>query len=66
MKDINYCCVVYDKYKNLKLAAEELDIKWQTLYSALVKLKHPVTGDKAMYGSLQINLQEKLRIHLKN
>jgi hypothetical protein len=30
MKDVDYYCVVYDKYKNLKLAAEELGIKWQT------------------------------------
>lgn len=37
---------VYDKYKNLKLAAEELGIKWQLLYTYLRSANHPVTGDK--------------------
>lgn len=41
----------YDKHKNLKLAAAELGMPWQSLY---VKLKNegvPVTGDKLRYGS---------------
>ena len=42
---------VYDKHKNLKLAAEELGMVWQTLYSNLKKVGHPVTGDKERYGS---------------
>lgn len=42
---------VYDKYKNLKLAANELGVKWQTLYYHLSKEGHPVIGDKERYGS---------------
>ncbi|CAL9963606.1 hypothetical protein VPHF99_0085 [Vibrio phage F99] len=37
---------VYDKHKNLKIAAEELGMVWQTLYWNLNKVRHPVTGDK--------------------
>ena len=42
---------VYDKHKNLKLAAKELGMVWQTLYWNLNKVGHPVTGDKERYGS---------------
>lgn len=42
---------VYEKHKNLKLAADELGIKWQTLYVQLRKAGVPVTGDKMRYGS---------------
>jgi len=42
---------VYNRHKNLKLAAAELGIKWQTLYLKLRELNIPVTGDKARYGS---------------
>ncbi len=42
---------VYDKHKNLKLAATELGMVWQTLYYNLCKLGHPITGDKDKYGS---------------
>ena len=41
----------YRKHKNLKLAADELGIKWQTLYCQLKKVGEPITGDKARYGS---------------
>lgn len=41
----------YDKHKNLKLAADELGMKWQTLYVKLKKLNIPVTGDKLKYGT---------------
>lgn len=41
----------YDKHKNLKIAAEELGMVWQTLYWNLCKFGHPVTGDKSRYGS---------------
>lgn len=41
----------YDKHKNLKLAAKELGMKWQTLYWHLTSIGHPVTGDKERYGS---------------
>ena len=50
--DIELYKETYDKYKHLKNAAEELDIKWQTLYWHLSKVGHPVTGDKERYGSL--------------
>ena len=43
--------VVYKKHNNLKLAANELGIKWQTLYYNLKKLNVPVIGDKLKYGS---------------
>ena len=36
---------------NLKLAANELGIGWQTLYSRLKQMGEPVTGDKLRYGS---------------
>lgn len=42
---------VYDKHKNLKLAASELNMKWQTLYWHLSAVQHPVVGDKEKYGS---------------
>lgn len=42
---------VYDKHLNLKLAAEELGMKWQTLYYHLNANNHPVIGNKALYGS---------------
>lgn len=41
----------YEKHKNLKLAAQEIGIKWQTLYYRLKKQGTPVTGDKLKYGS---------------
>lgn len=41
----------YDKYLNLKLAAQELGVKWQTLYWHLNKVGHPVIGNKEVYGS---------------
>lgn len=50
-KDVSYYCELYDKHKNLKIAAEEAGIKWQKLYTILTKAKHPVTGDKEIYGS---------------
>jgi hypothetical protein len=42
---------VYDKHLNLKMAAKELGMKWQTLYWNLQQIGHPVTGDKTRYGS---------------
>lgn len=41
----------YAKHKNLKLAAQELGMVWQTLYVRLKKQGIPVTGDKSRYGS---------------
>lgn len=45
------CIRAYDKYKNLKLAADEIGMKWQKLYTVLIKEGVKVTGDKARYGS---------------
>jgi hypothetical protein len=41
----------YDKHKNLKVAADELGMKWQTLYWCLKKYNHPVVGNKSKYGT---------------
>lgn len=41
----------YQRHKNLKLAAAELGVPWQTVYVHLRKAGVPVTGDKARYGS---------------
>lgn len=43
--------VAYEKHKNLKIAANEIGIPWQTLYVRLKKQKVPVTGDKLRYGA---------------
>lgn len=43
---------VYDKHLNLKLAADELGMKWQNLYNYLRQANHPVTGNKEKYGSI--------------
>lgn len=41
----------YEKHKNLKLAANEIGMNWQTLYTKLRKQGVAVTGDKERYGS---------------
>ena len=41
----------YSKHMNLKLAANELGIPWQTLYVILKKEGVAVIGDKLRYGS---------------
>ena len=41
----------YDEFKNLKVAAEHLKMKWQTLYWNLKKVNHPIIGDKLSNGS---------------
>ena len=41
----------YAKHKNLKLAADEIGIKWQTLYCRLKSQGVAVTGDKLRYGA---------------
>lgn len=43
--------IAYNRFKNLKLAAAELGICWQTLYARLKKQGVPVTGDKLRYGT---------------
>jgi hypothetical protein len=47
---------VYAKHKNLKLAASELGVKWQTLYCRLKAQGVAVTGDKLRYGSYRDKL----------
>lgn len=32
----------YDKHKNLKLAADDIGMKWQTLYWYLKRENHPI------------------------
>jgi hypothetical protein len=41
----------YAKHKNLKLAASEIGVKWQTLYCRLKAQGVAVTGDKLRYGT---------------
>lgn len=56
---------VYSKHQNLKLAAIELGMKWQTLYVKLRELKIPVTGDKARYGSDKDRLAARAELEFK-
>lgn len=41
----------YDKHKNLKQAASDIGMKWQTLYWYLKRENHPIVGNKSQYGS---------------
>lgn len=41
----------YEKHRNLKIAADEVGIKWQTLYFRLKKQGVNIIGDKLRYGS---------------
>jgi hypothetical protein len=41
----------YQKHMNLKLAADEIGVPWQTVYVHLKKAGIPVVGDKLRYGS---------------
>jgi hypothetical protein len=41
----------YQKHKNLKIAADELGIKWQSLYVKLKAQGINVVGDKLKYGA---------------
>jgi hypothetical protein len=52
----------YMEYKNLKLAAKDLNMPWQTLYWNLKKLGYDVMGDKKKYGSAN----DKLAAHAEN
>lgn len=45
------CVDAYRKHKHLGLAAQELGIKWQTVYWNLRQANEPVTGDKSRHGS---------------
>ena len=57
---------VYDKHLHLKNAADELGMKWQTLYWHLQKAGHPVTGNKARYGSETDKLASKAESDFMN
>ena len=48
---MNQEVIAYRKHMNLKLAAAELGVAWQSLYVRLKQLGEPVTGDKMRYGS---------------
>ena len=50
MPDIHSEIDAYRRHKNLRLAAEELGMKWQSLYVHLRSAGVAVTGDKARYG----------------
>ncbi len=56
---------VYDKHLHLKNAADELGMKWQTLYWYLQKAGHPVTGNKARYGSETDKLASRAEVDFK-
>ena len=51
----------YDKHQNLKVAASELGMKWQTLYWHLKKHNHPIIGNKSKYGSPKDKLASLIR-----
>ncbi|ULJ64016.1 hypothetical protein MIS33_07550 [Wielerella bovis] len=51
MPTIEEMKMAYDKHKNLKLAADEVGMKWQTLYWYLKKHNHHISSDKSRYGS---------------
>jgi len=48
---MNHEVAAYRKHKNLKIAAAELGVAWQSLYVRLKKLGEPITGDKLRYGT---------------
>lgn len=48
---MNQEVIAYRKHMNLKLAAAELGVAWQTLYVRLKKIGEPVVGDKLRYGT---------------
>jgi hypothetical protein len=55
----------YEKHKNLKSAANELGIKWQSLYVRLRKEGVSVTGDKSRYGSDKDRLAARAELEFK-
>ena len=59
------CIEAYEKNKNLKIAAESLGIKWQTLYVRLKKNGVSVTGDKTKYGSMSDKVGAKGEVDFK-
>lgn len=59
MSAVDSYAAAYERHKNLKLAADELGIKWQTLYFQLRRAGVAVTGDKARHGSDKDKLARK-------
>jgi len=58
--DIQQECVnAYRKHKNLKLAAIDVGIPWQSTYVHLRNAGEPVIGDKVRYGSDKDRLAAK-------
>lgn len=51
--------LAYRKHMNLKLAAAELGMAWQTLYVRLRRIGEPVVGDKLRHGSCRDKLAAK-------
>jgi hypothetical protein len=45
------CIDAYRKHRNLKLAAGDVGIPWQSVYVQLRNADEPVMGDKLRYGS---------------
>jgi len=45
------CIDAYRKHRNLKLAAHDVGIPWQSVYVQLRNADEPVMGDKLKYGS---------------
>lgn len=64
--DMNQEILTYRKHMNLKLAAQELGIAWQTLYVHLKKFGEPVVGDKLRYGSDRDKLAVLAETEFKN
>lgn len=65
MVDINLYREIYDKHKNLKIAATEIGVAWQHLYYHLSKVGHPVTGDKERYGSVTDKMARETELAFK-
>ena len=58
--------LAYDKHKNLKIAANEIGMKWQTLYCRLKNQGVNVIGDKLRYGSDRDKLSAKAEAIFKD
>lgn len=60
------CVTAYRKHKNLKLAALDVGIPWQSTYVHLRNAGEPVTGDKVRYGSDKDRLAAKAEALFKS
>jgi hypothetical protein len=58
--------LAYRRHMNLKLAAQELGVAWQSLYVRLKKLGEPIIGDKLRYGSDRDRLAAMAESMFKN